>query len=90
MRDPHEDEAPTDRLIDGVAAEDGIVAAADPFQIVNEFTAIQVRKVRTRNGERLELLNLRSGTRILLDAMQLEIIAAQRPEVFTSLLATSQ
>jgi hypothetical protein len=75
---------PDDR--DALAA-DGIVEAGEAFSVANEFTSIRVRKVRTRTGERLELTNVRTGVRTLLDPMQLEIIALQRPEVFTALLA---
>ncbi|WP_214366078.1 hypothetical protein [Pseudonocardia sp. H11422] len=66
---------------------DGIVRAGEPFGIANEFTGVQVRKVWTKQGERLELTVPRSGYRILLDAMQLEIVAAQDPERFTELFA---
>lgn len=74
---------------DNRRADDGIVAGCEPVQIANEFTAVQVRKVHTRNGERLEVVCLRNGTRSLLDPMQLEIIAAQPHEVFMTLLAQS-
>ena len=67
--------------------DDGIVDAEPEFGIANEFTGVRVRKVRTRNGERLEIAVPKSGYRILLDAMQLEIIAAQQPEKFTELFA---
>ena len=66
---------------------DGIVRYGEPFGIGNEFTGVQVRKVWTKQGERLEVLVPRSGRRILLDAMQLEILTAQDPERFTELFA---
>lgn len=66
---------------------EGIVRAAETFGIGNEFTGVQIRKVWTRQGERLEILVPRSGERILLDAMQLEIIARQDPEKFSQLFA---
>jgi hypothetical protein len=65
--------------------DEGIVRQDEPFGIGNEFTGVQVRKVWTRQGERLELFVPRSGNRILLDAMQLEVIAAQDPERFSEL-----
>lgn len=68
-------------------SEDGIVRSAEPFGIGNEFTGVQVRKVWTKQGERLELMVPRNGRRILLDAMQLEIVAAQEPSRFTELFA---
>jgi hypothetical protein len=69
------------------AADDGIVRESNWVGIGNEFTGVRVRKVWTRNGERLELEVPNKGARILLDAMQLEIIAAQDPTQFTTLFA---
>jgi hypothetical protein len=68
-------------------AGDGIVRVGEAFGIGNEFTGVQVRKVWTRQGERLELAVPRTGRHILLDAMQLEIITAQDPSRFTELFA---
>lgn len=69
------------------AGEDGIIRSGEPFGIGNEFTGVQVRKVWTRQGERLELHVPRSGRRVLLDAMQLEILTAQDPEKYSELFA---
>lgn len=69
------------------APDEGIVRVGDSFGIGNEFTGVQVRKVWTRQGERLELFVPKKGTRILLDAMQLEIIAEQDPEKFSILFS---
>lgn len=66
---------------------DGIVDALDWFTIGNEFSVVNVRKVMTRNGERLELTVPKREYRILLDAMQLEIISAQNPEKFSELFS---
>lgn len=65
----------------------GIVDAEEWKGIGNEFTGVRFRKVRTANGERLHLDVPKRGYSILLDPMQLEIIAAQRPEVFSELHA---
>lgn len=45
-----------------------------PIYVVNEFASVRVRKVHTRNGERLEIAALTSGSerRIMLDALVLE------------------
>jgi hypothetical protein len=67
--------------------DEGVVRVGEAFGIGNEFTGVQIRKVWTKQGERLELVVPRSGRRILLDAMQLEIIAAQEPEKFSELFA---
>ncbi|MFF4834877.1 hypothetical protein [Streptomyces sp. NPDC001315] len=66
---------------------EGVVRAGESFGIGNEFTGVQVRKVWTRQGERLELYVPKRGYHILLDAMQLEIIAAQDPANFSKLFA---
>ncbi|MFI0350009.1 hypothetical protein [Actinomadura sp. 9N407] len=68
---------------------EGIVRGDEPIGIGNEFTGVRVRKVWTRQGERLEIFVPKRGHRILLDAMQLEIIAAQDPERFSELFAVS-
>jgi hypothetical protein len=63
----------------------GIVRRGETIGIGNEFTGVNVRKVWTRQGERLELELPRTEQSILLDAMQLEILVLQRPERFTEL-----
>lgn len=63
----------------------GVVERGEPIGIGNEFTGVFVRKVRTRQGERLEIEMPKTGRSILLDAMQLEILVAQQPERFTEL-----
>jgi hypothetical protein len=60
----------------------------DYIQIANEFTTVQVRKVYTRNGERLEIESKKLGFVIRLDAMQLESLTWQQPELFSKLLET--
>ncbi|HKP42725.1 hypothetical protein [Mycobacterium sp.] len=65
----------------------GIVDADPYLGIGNEFSGAQIRKVRTRQGERLEVFIPKNDTRILLDAMQLEILAEQDAELFTTLIA---
>lgn len=63
----------------------GVVETGEWIGVGNEFTGAQVRKVWTRNGERLQIFVPKKGTSILLDAMQLEIIAAQDASQFTRL-----
>lgn len=65
----------------------GIVFTEEWDGIGNEFTGVRYRKVHTRNGERLQLHVPKHGYNILLDPMQLEIIAVQQPEVFSELHA---
>jgi hypothetical protein len=66
-------------------APEGVVREDEPFGIGNEFTGVEIRKVWTRQGERLSIFVPRTGKRTLLDAMQLEIVAAQDPERFSEL-----
>lgn len=60
-----------------------------PIQVSNEFADIRVRKVYTRNGERLEIHAHRRGYRILLDAVELESLTWQPPETFSGFLRAS-
>jgi hypothetical protein len=57
------------------------------IRISNEFASIIVRKVRTRNGERLEIESPGLNLCIRLDALQVESIVWQDPEFFSQLLA---
>lgn len=59
----------------------------EPIGIANEFTGVVIRKMLTRNGERLEVTTPKSGHRVLLDAMQLEIISTLTPDAFTEMIA---
>lgn len=68
-------------------SDPSVSAVGDPIGIANEFTGVLVRKMLTRNGERLEVTTPKSGHRVLLDAMQLEIISTLKPEAFTELIA---
>jgi hypothetical protein len=57
------------------------------FEVANEFAGVRVRKVHTRNGERLEIASPRQGTLVRLDALELEALSGQEPELFTRLLS---
>lgn len=56
--------------------------------IANEFTTIEVRKVRTRNGERLEIHSPKLGFTTRLDPLELEALTWQPPETYARLLET--
>jgi len=60
----------------------------EPLTLSNEFTTVQVRKVRTRNGERLEISAPRLGYTILLDPLELESLTWQDVHTFSRLLQT--
>lgn len=64
------------------------VPAEPALTIANEFTTIRVRKVRTRNGERLEVSSAKLGFSIRLDPLELEALTWQGPELFSGLLHT--
>ena len=68
------------------AAMDAGTPPGEWLQVANEFTTARVRKVWTRNGERLEIASHKMGTRILLDPLELESLTWQDPETFSSLL----
>lgn len=59
------------------------------ISVSNEFADIVVRKVYTRNGERLEINAYRRGYRILLDALELESLTWQTSETFSGFLRGS-
>lgn len=65
----------------------GVVGVEEWQGIGNEFTGVWFRKVRTNNGERLQLFVPRRGHSAVLDPMQLEIVAAQEPGFFSELHA---
>jgi hypothetical protein len=58
-----------------------------PIVIANEFADVVVRKVETRNGMRLDIWSPRRGSRVLLDAVALDCLTFQEPELITQLLA---
>lgn len=63
-------------------------AAEHALTIANEFTTIRVRKVRTRNGERLEVSSAKLGFSIRLDPLELEALTWQDAALFSALLHT--
>ena len=60
---------------------------AEPLEIANEFAAVTVTRVETRNGVRLRIESARSGRSIDLDPLELESLTWQSHEVFTGFLA---
>ncbi len=58
-----------------------------PIVVANEFADVVVRRLHTRNGMRLDIWSPRRGTRILLDAVALDCLTFQEPELFTELLS---
>ncbi|MFI6956599.1 dihydrodiol dehydrogenase [Nocardia sp. NPDC050408] len=70
------------------STQDDAVEYGEPVQISNEFATIRVRKVHTRNGERLEIHSPRLGYSIRLDPLELESLTWQTSETFSKLLET--
>ena len=74
----------------GRVPDDWVASAAERVEgeltIVNEFTAVRVRKIATRNGERLEVKSLRFDGSIRLDALALEGLSWQDAEVISGFL----
>jgi hypothetical protein len=66
-------------------ADEGDVVQYE-MQIGNEFALVRIRKVSTRNGERLEIEAPKLGHTIRLDAVALETLTWQEPELFSTLL----
>ena len=60
----------------------------EPTEIGNEFALVRVRKVWTRNGERLQIESVRLGYSIQLDALELESLTWQPHETFSRFLET--
>jgi hypothetical protein len=60
----------------------------EPVELANEYAAVQVRKVHTRNGVRLEILSPKLGRGIRLCPLELEALTWQDHEMFSELLRT--
>jgi hypothetical protein len=61
----------------------------EEIEIGNEFAFVRVRKVLTRNGERLEIIAPRLGYAIQLDPLELEALSWQTHDSFSRLLSSS-
>ena len=64
------------------------IVRVEATQIANEFALVLVRKVHTRDGERLEIESPKLGYKIRLDALELESFTWQEPSVFSKFLKT--
>ena len=68
--------------------EDEYIEREESFTISNEFGTVEVTKIQTPRGERLEISSVGLGYRIRLDALQLESISWQSPSTFSKFLET--
>ncbi len=78
--------APRTHTNDSAAPHGGDGTVAVEFTVVNEFTAVRVRKILTRNGQRLEITSLRLDHQIRLDALALEALSWQNEETISAYL----
>jgi hypothetical protein len=62
-----------------VTAPDGQDGQEPTIVVSNEFAAVTVRKVTTRNGERLEIRSMGHDQAIKLDALALEALTWSTP-----------
>lgn len=60
----------------------------EPVELANEYAAVEVRKVHTRQGVRLEIVAPRLGRGIRLCPLELETLTWQSHELFSELLET--
>jgi len=60
----------------------------DAIELGNEFAQVVVRRVRTRNGERLEIRSPRLGRAIRLCPLALESLTWQDERTFSRFLET--
>ncbi len=74
----------TDRSAAGATDDDEVV-----LELINEFAEVQVRKVRTRNGVRLEIVAPRVGTSVRLCPIQLESLTRASSDALSSLLGSA-
>ena len=72
--------------MDGEFPVNGSAPDGPPIVNGNEIVDVEVRRVHTRNGVRLEIHSPRRGTSVRLDAMVLDALTWQPPEVFSALL----
>ena len=61
---------------------------SEPFELANEFAAVTVERVETRNGVRLRISSARLGRSIDLDPIELESLTWQSHDLFSGFLAT--
>lgn len=68
---------------------DGNATKDDGYiELASEFAAVRVRRMRTRNGVRLEIVASKLGRRIALCPLELESLTWQTPDTFSRFLAT--
>jgi hypothetical protein len=64
-----------------------VSSEGEPLTLGNEFAEVTVRKVRTRNGQRLEICSPKLGYAVRLCPLQLEALTWQSSDVFSGFLS---
>ena len=67
---------------------EGYAPVTDYVDIANEFACVRIRKVRTRNGVRLEIYSPKLKCRTYLDPLELESLTWVQKSVFDKFLET--
>lgn len=75
---------PDEGALLGRVPDDGGVDG--PIVVSNEFADVVVTRIRTRNGVRLDIWSVRRGTRVQLDAVELDCLSYQPSETFSELI----
>jgi hypothetical protein len=60
----------------------------ETIELANEYASVEVRKINTHNGVRLEIIAPRLGRGIRLCPLELETLTWQEHEVFSGFLKT--
>ncbi|HVA08200.1 MAG TPA: hypothetical protein VNG12_15800 [Acidimicrobiales bacterium] len=71
----------------GFRAIETFSVEGEPLTLGNEFAEVLVRKVRTRNGLRLEICSPKLGFAVRLCPLQLEALTWQSSDVFSGFLS---
>jgi hypothetical protein len=70
----------------GEIVDNGYHADSDYLELSNEFALVRIRKVKTRDGERLEITSPKLGLTNYLDPLQLESLTWCDKQMFSRLL----
>lgn len=75
--------------MNGSADDEAVgLPGSEPMEIANEYARVQVRRVETRNGSRLEIVAPHLGRGIRLCPLELETLTWQSHDTFSDFLAT--
>jgi hypothetical protein len=58
----------------------------EAIEVANEFAAVRIRRVETRNGSRLLIESPKSGQWVTLCPLELEALTWQGPQTFSAMI----